>query len=129
MSQEQFKFDALGKTISGPSVNLETFDSPSANVTDIIFTTVELTSSCPVTGQPDFYSLKLYYRPKTKCIESKSLKLYLWSFRDQAMFCETLSNRICSDIFYATGAFQVTVELTARPRGGIDLTSITTMRL
>ena len=58
----------------------------------------ELTSLCPLTGQPDFATLFLDYVPDQKCVELKSLKLYIWSFRNEGAFHEAVTNRICDDL-------------------------------
>ena len=53
---------------------------------------------CPITGQPDFSSVEIDYQPNLRCVESKSLKLYLWSFRDRAAFCEQLAADIAAEV-------------------------------
>ncbi len=65
------------------------------------FTTDELTAICPVTGQPDFYDLKLSYRPKGRLLESKAMKLYLWGFRDEGAFAEDLAATLLEDLVAA----------------------------
>lgn len=88
------------------------------------FTTDELTSVCPVTEQPDLSSLVIEYEPAELCIESKSLKLYLWSFRDRAVFAEALAAEIASEVMDSARPKRVTVTLTQRPRGGISVETI-----
>ena len=68
------------------------------SVTRVRFTTDEVTSMCPVTGQPDFSTVEIDYEPATRCIESKSLKLYLWGFRDQPIFAEGLAAAIAAEV-------------------------------
>jgi 7-cyano-7-deazaguanine reductase len=77
-----------------------------------------------VTRQPDLSTVVIEYQPMARCVESKSLKLYLWSFRDRAVFAEAMAAEIASEIFGATDAAWVRVELTQRPRGGITLTAV-----
>ena len=119
--QQQFK--ALGRPITGPSRELETFPKPD-NVTVVRFTSNELTSYCPVTGQPDFSTVEILYHPAKLCLESKSLKLYLWSFREERMFGEGLASQMASDIQQATQASYCRVTLTQNIRGGLQLEAI-----
>lgn len=117
------EFQALGQPSSQPSRTLETFDAPSG-ITQVTFTSDELTTFCPVTGQPDFNTIRIEYRPDKKCIESKSLKLYLWSFRDERAFCETLAAQIAQDVFDATAPHWCKVTITQNVRGGIALEAV-----
>lgn len=112
------EFQALGKAVTTPSRALETFPAP-PHVTRVTFTSNELTTFCPVTHQPDFNTIRIEYRPNRKCIESKSLKLYLWSYRDERAFCEALAAQIAQDIFAATEAHWCRVTITQNIRGGI----------
>ena len=77
--------------------HVECFPAP-GHVTVVRFTTDELASVCPVTGQPDLSHLVIEYAPQRQCVESKSLKLYLWSFRDRAVFAEALAAEIAAEI-------------------------------
>lgn len=108
----------LGETVRHPIDHLECFDAPE-HVTTVRFSTDEVMSVCPVTEQPDISSLVLEYRPDQRCIESKSLKLYLWSFRDRRVFCEALAAEIASEVARAADPHEVTVTLRQQPRGGI----------
>ena len=112
------KFEALGHSVSKPSRALETFLAPK-HVTRVTFTSDELTTFCPVTHQPDFNTIKIEYRPNQKCIESKSLKLYLWSYRDECAFCEALAAQIAQDLFAAAAPHWCRVTITQNVRGGI----------
>jgi 7-cyano-7-deazaguanine reductase len=116
-------FKALGRRVIGPSKELDTFPKP-ANVTVVKFSSAELTSNCPVTGQPDFYTVEMLYHPNQLCIESKSMKLYLWSFREEAMFAETLAHIIAQKIYQTTQAHYVRVTLTQSVRGGLALEAV-----
>ena len=102
---------------------LETFANPQKgrNYT-ITFATREVTSLCPITGQPDFYRVTITYAPNRLCLESKSLKLYLFSFRQSGMFAEAMANRILDDLVKACGPRWMEVESVMNPRGGIGLT-------
>ncbi len=117
------EFKYLGKRTTEPSRSLDTFSRP-ANVTYVKFESDELTSFCPVTGQPDFSKVIIEYSPDKLCIESKSLKLYLWSFRDEAIFAEGLANQIADDIYSATEPNWCKITIIQNIRGGIQLTTI-----
>ena len=82
---------------------LSTFDNPSPGRDYLIHMEIpEFTCLCPVTGQPDFAHLVLDYIPEQKCLELKSLKLYIWSYRSQGAFHEAVTNRILDDLVGAT---------------------------
>jgi 7-cyano-7-deazaguanine reductase len=88
------------------------------------FTTDELTAICPVTGQPDFYDLKLTYRPKARLLESKAMKLYLWGFREKGAFAEDLAAALLKDLVAACEPVEMTVDLTQRVRGGLQIRTV-----
>ena len=108
----------LGRSVPGPIEHLECFTAPE-HVTNVTFRTDEVMSLCPVTGQPDLSSLVVEYRPDQLCIESKSLKLYLWSFRDRKVFCEALAAEIADEIVRTVAPHEVRVVVTQHARGGI----------
>lgn len=110
----------LGNTVRHPIEHVEVFPAPD-HVTLVRFTTDELSSMCPVTSQPDVSHLVIEYTPGKWCIESKSLKLYLWGFRDCAVFAEALAAEIANEIMITAQAVSVIVKLTQRPRGGIEV--------
>jgi len=84
---------------SKPSKSLESFPNPSPRRDYLIRMQVpEFTCLCPRTGQPDFATLFLDYVPDRKCVELKSLKLYIWSYRNESAFHEAVTNRICDDL-------------------------------
>ena len=84
---------------SKPSKLLESFPNPNPRRDYMIRMQIpEFTCLCPVTGQPDFANLFLDYVPDRKCVELKSLKLYIWSYRDEGAFHEAVANRICDDL-------------------------------
>ena len=88
------------------------------------FTTNELTATCPITDQPDFYELKLSYRPKESLIESKALKLYLWGFRDKGIFAEDLAATLLKDLVGTCDPVEMTVDLTQQVRGGLQIRTV-----
>jgi 7-cyano-7-deazaguanine reductase len=108
----------LGQTVRHPVDHVECFAAPD-HVTVVRFTTDELMSCCPVTGQPDISALRIEYRPDQLCVESKSLKLYLWSFRDRKVFCEALAAEIADEIVRSAAPHEVNVTVTQHARGGI----------
>ncbi len=85
----------------------------------ITFETSEFTSLCPITGQPDFGTIKIEYIPDTLCVESKSLKLYLFAFRQTGTFYEEIVNRIYTDLFETLKPRRLIVNGDFTPRGGI----------
>jgi len=109
----------LGQPSRGPIEHLETFPAPDG-CTRVRFTCDELTSFCPVTGQPDFATVEIDYVPNLRCIESKSLKLYLWSFRDQPTFVESLAVEIATEVQRAAEPMRVKVTVSQSVRGGIE---------
>jgi 7-cyano-7-deazaguanine reductase len=84
----------------------------------------EFTSVCPKTGQPDFGTLTFTYTPAKKCVELKSLKLYLQQFRNEGIFYETATNRILDDLVAVLAPRRMTIVAAFTPRGGIT-TSVT----
>ena len=108
----------LGRDVRGPVEHLECFDAP-PHCTRVRFTSEELTSLCPGTGQPDISTVVIDYRPAERCVESKSLKLYLWSFRDRKAFAEAIAGEIAAEVMRAAEPLEVTVVLTQHVRGGI----------
>ena len=82
-------------------------------------TSPEFTSVCPRTGQPDFGTIRIRYVPDLRCVELKSLKLYLWSFRDEGAFHEAVTNRICDDLAAALAPRFLEVVGDFAVRGGI----------
>ena len=110
-------FKALGT--AGVFAGLETFPAPDGALR-VTLDSDEVTAVCPVTGQPDWYRVEVTYVPGEKCVESKSLKLYLQSFRDEGVFCEALAARIAQDIGQAL-ACPVEVTTIQKRRGGIRI--------
>ena len=116
----------LGATVRHAIDHVEVFPAPSG-VSSVRFTTDELASMCPVTQQPDLAHVVIEYRPDQWCIESKSLKLYLWGFRDRAVFAEALAAEIAGEVMATAQPHEVTVALTQRPRGGIEVHAVSTL--
>ena len=103
-----------------PTKQLETFANPKpGREYHIAFECPEFTCLCPMTGQPDFATISIDYVPDALCVELKSLKLYLWSYRDQGAFHEAVTNQICDDLVAATSPRSITVSGKFWVRGGI----------
>ena len=119
------EFLALGSPGSSQYAGLETFPNP--GVSRVEMTSDELTAVCPITNQPDLYTATIEYEPESLCLESKSLKLYLMTFRDEGHFCEALAVRIRDDVAQALelSADRVRVRLVQKARGGITITAAT----
>jgi len=117
---EERKFEALGSRVTTPSRRLEVFPAP-PHVKRVVLESDEVTSLCPVTGQPDWETVRIEFEPGALCIESKSLKLYFWALREEGAFCEDLSDRIAMDVYEACKPRSVTVTVTQKPRGGITI--------
>ncbi len=105
---------------SKPSRELQTFPNPKPGRPFVIeMECPEFTCVCPMTGQPDFATIRIRYVPAERCVELKSLKLYLWSFRDEGTFHEAVTNRICDDLVKAIAPRWVEVVGDFSVRGGI----------
>lgn len=105
---------------SAPSKNLESFKNPAPERDyEIVFDCPEFTCLCPLTGQPDFARFLIRYVPDQLCVELKSFKLYLWSFRNEGAFHEAVTNRILDDLVKTLSPRSMTVEGNFLPRGGI----------
>jgi 7-cyano-7-deazaguanine reductase len=117
------QFVALGHAGSEHYAGLETFPNP--GVSRVELTSDELVAVCPITGQPDLYLASIDYSPTDRCLESKSLKLYLNGFRNEGHFCEALAVKIRDDVAEALGLApdDVTVTLEQKARGGITITA------
>jgi 7-cyano-7-deazaguanine reductase len=117
------EFVALGHAGSEHYAGLESFPNPGVSFVEL--TSDELTAVCPITGQPDQYIATIEYSPHELCLESKSLKLYLASFRNEGAFCEALAVKIRDDVAAALGlgTDRVSVTLEQKARGGITITA------
>lgn len=106
-----------------PGKSLETFDNPRPERDYTIRMRIpEFTCLCPKTGQPDFATLYISYVPHRRCVELKSLKLYIWSYRDEGAFHEAVTNRILEDLVDACDPHFMRVTARFNVRGGIYTT-------
>ncbi len=110
---------------SQPSRRLQTFPNPQpARDYRVHMELPEFTCLCPKTGQPDFATLVLDYVPDRRCVELKSLKLYIWSFRDRGAFHEAVTNQVLDDLVQATAPRYMRLEARFYVRGGIFTTVV-----
>ena len=110
---------------SQPSKNLETFENPNQNLDYTIRIKVpEFTCLCPKTGQPDFATIHIEYIPEKSCIELKSLKMYMWTYREEGAFHEAVTNQMLSDFVSACEPRFMRVTAEFYVRGGIYTTVV-----
>jgi 7-cyano-7-deazaguanine reductase len=116
-----FVSEQAGPTMpSQPSKDLETFENPRPERDYTIRMRIpEFSCLCPKTGQPDFATLHLAYVPDTNCVELKSLKMYIWSYRDEGAFHEAVTNRILDDLVRVTQPRFMRLTAEFGVRGGI----------
>jgi len=108
-----------------PSKNIDTFVNPNTERDYTIKITMpEFTCLCPKTGQPDFAKLFLEYIPNKKCVELKSLKMYIWSFREEGAFHEAVTNQILDDLVHATNPKYMKLKAIFNVRGGVFTTVV-----
>ena len=130
-ADEQFK--ALDKTVpcQGPEAidaeclkcfDYEYADRTNGAYTEIVTTTDEFTSVCPFSGLPDFATVTITYTPDRRCIELRSLKYYLMSYRNVGIWYEHLVNRVLDDLVKACAPKKMTVTIACKPRGGLATT-------
>ena len=130
-AMKRTKSKAHGLTLLGRSetklpeapseAGLETFSNPARRNYHIHFETDDFTCLCPVTGQPDFARIEIDYVPDRLCVESKSLKFYLASYRNERAFNEAVTNRILDDFVKACAPREATISAQFSARGGIAL--------
>ncbi|MFM8481451.1 MAG: preQ(1) synthase [Gammaproteobacteria bacterium] len=114
---------------SQPSTQLETFPNPKPAIDYTIRMSMpEFTCLCPKTGQPDFATLQLEYVPDARCVELKSLKSYIWSFRDRGAFHEAVTNEIADALAAVTSPRYMKLTAVFNVRGGIYTTIVATRR-
>jgi 7-cyano-7-deazaguanine reductase len=108
-----------------PQKTLDTFPNPKPGRSyEIRVDTQEFTCLCPMTGQPDFASISITYVPDALCVELKSLKLYLWSYRDEGAFHEAVTNRILDDLVQALSPRRLEIRAEFNVRGGLTTTVV-----
>jgi 7-cyano-7-deazaguanine reductase len=122
MPKKNKELTLLGRTTRRPSKKLEAFPNkhPRRDYR-VVLETSEFTALCPITGQPDFGAITISYVPDQLVVESKSLKLYLWSFRQEGHFHEEVVNRILDDLVRAIKPRRMQVKGEFKARGGITI--------
>ncbi len=111
------------KVPTSPSARtLDTFANPATRSYWIRFHAADFTSLCPITGQADFARLTIDYQPRKRCLETKSLKFYLASYRNERAFNENVTNHILDDLVRACAPRQMIIKAEFAARGGIALT-------
>jgi 7-cyano-7-deazaguanine reductase len=113
------EYSALGKTVH----QFSQLDPVPTGCKFIEYHSDQLISACPVTGQPDFYEATIQLEADGYGIETKTLKLYLETYKDQAIFAEDLTVKICEDLYAVARPRRCTVTLVQRRRGGIQITA------
>jgi 7-cyano-7-deazaguanine reductase len=119
----------LGSGRTVPTKQLDTFENPAQDLDyTIVLDIPEFTCLCPISGQPDFAQFKIEYRPDQKCVETKSLKLYMWSFRNEGAFHEAVTNSILRDLVQVMQPKWIKITGVFNARGGITPTIISEWR-
>lgn len=115
----------LGRKVEGSITKdeLEWFPCPSEALDEVTFVTHEFCSLCPVTDQPDLYTVKITYVPDQRCVESKSLKLYLMQWRNEGIFGEAITAQIANELFEFLEPWRIEVTTIQQIRGGLQMTA------
>ena len=114
----------LGSNVKHPVEHIEPIPLGDVhNLTVVAFKVTEFTSVCPVTGQPDYYDITITLEPDGSSIESKSLKLWLWRYRNKGIFCEMLAQDILDEVVVVAEPFVASVTVAQASRGGIQCIS------
>ena len=113
------QFETLGSRVL-EFKGFDTFPKPDL-VENVVLTSDEVTALCPVTGQPDWYTVEVAYQPRGLCLESKCFKLYLQSFRQKGLFCEALASDICLELAGVLNPHVIEVRIVQKPRGGVTI--------
>ena len=122
------EFKALGHSDATRFEGFETFAAP-ATLSQVSLSVDHMTALCPVTNQPDYYAVDITYTPARRVLETKTVKLYLETFRETGIFAEHLAAQIAEDIQQATLSANVSIMLRQRVRGGIETTAFAEINL
>ena len=115
---------ALRREVRHPVEHLDVIETDTSDLAEVTFHCAEVASMCPVTSQPDMSTITITYRPAGgRIVESKSLKLYLWGFRDRGVFCESMAQEIARRVRDDARPESVEVEVVQSIRGGIVTTA------
>lgn len=113
---------ALGNKIT-EYTGLERFKAPE-HCTEVYLSSDEVTALCPVTNQPDWYTVEVVYTPGHWCVESKTFKLLMHSYRNRGLFCEALAADIANEVLRHAEPSRVCVHVTQKPRGGVTIKAV-----
>jgi len=118
-------FGKLGESRTFPTKQLDSFENPAPDIDYTITLDIpEFTCLCPLTGQPDYAQFKIEYKPDQRCVETKSLKLYMWSFRNEGAFHEAVTNQILRDLVKVLEPRWLKITGVFNARGGITPTIV-----
>lgn len=118
-------YGKLGESRTYPTKELDSFENPATDIDYTITLDIpEFTCLCPITGQPDYAQFKIEYKPDQRCVETKSLKLYMWSFRNEGAFHEAVTNQILRDLVKVLDPRWIRVTGIFNARGGIAPTIV-----
>jgi 7-cyano-7-deazaguanine reductase len=116
----------LGASVRHPVEHIEPIPLGDGHkLQTVTFKVTEFTSACPVTGQPDYYDILITIEPDGLSIESKSLKLWLWQYRDRGIFCEMLAQEVLDEVLEIVAPLRASVTVAQTSRGGIEVTATT----
>jgi len=111
---EEYEFDGMSKDL------LDTYPAPQPGM-EVTLSCSEVTTLCPITHQPDYHLIDITYQANEKCLESKSLKMYLNTFRQEGIMTEPLAVKLAQDLIDVLDPITLTVEITSASRGGISV--------
>jgi 7-cyano-7-deazaguanine reductase len=115
----------LGVSVKQPVEHIQALPLHDAHkMKTVTFNITEFTAVCPVTNQPDYYDISIEINPGDFSIESKSLKLWLWQYRDKGIFCETITQEVLDEVVSIIRPVAATVSVTQASRGGIQVCSV-----
>ncbi len=118
-------FGKLGEGRTFPTRQLDSFENPAPDIDyTIVLDIPEFTCLCPISQQPDYARFTIEYRPDARCVETKSLKLYMWSFRNEGAFHEAVTNQILRDLVTVLDPKWIKVTGVFNARGGITPTIV-----
>jgi len=117
----------LGKPDAKPSRELDTFENIAKDIT-VVLHCHEFTCRCPITGEPDWATIDIEYKPDKRIVESKSVKLYLETYREEGIFHEHLAQQILDDFVRALDPLECQVTVRFNVRGGISIDATTRYR-
>lgn len=120
----------LGVSVKQPVEHIQALPLHDAHeMKTVTFNITEFTAVCPVTNQPDYYDISIEINPGDFSIESKSLKLWLWQYRNKGIFCEMLAQEVLDEVLEIVAPLRASVTVVQASRGGIGVTATTATRI